>query len=288
MSAILRATVMALLKAGDYVVASRRAIFGVPTGSSQQRKPPGSASTPPSSPQPAGKFRAAMRPNTRLAFTSKRRPILPTENHDIAALAGSRTMRAWLAAVEHRLHAHPTSVLARADSRSTHTKYLDGQGRVPGGAVCGPEGKAPMEEVVRFCALAVRRSLPFNAWAIPGRLETLPACRRSRRARWKSGLAPGTPKAAERSSSGLPSHPQHELALRHIASGGAIVASRVKGGRAKLPCRRSLPAAVDHRQSAIPKTTITHLASTTHAASAPRRAPSYRGSPLRVAPSVWN
>ena len=64
---------------------------------------------------------------------------------------------------------------------------------------------------------------------------------------------------------GLPSHPQHGLAMRQQASGGAILSFEVKGGRAEAwrvvdHCRLlSITANLGDT-----KTTITHPASTTH------------------------
>jgi cystathionine beta-lyase/cystathionine gamma-synthase len=51
------------------------------------------------------------------------------------------------------------------------TKYLDGQGRVLGGAVCG--SAALMEEVFKFLRTAGPTLSPFNAWVILKGLETL-------------------------------------------------------------------------------------------------------------------
>ena len=145
------------------------------------------------------------------------------------------------------------------------TKYLDGQGRVLGGAVCGP--KAPMEEVFKFLRTGGPSISPFNAWVILKGLETLKIRMQAQSA---SALElarrlEAHPKVERVYYPGLPSHPQHELALRQQASGGAIVAFEVKGGRAEAW------RVVDHCQLLSitanlgdTKTTITHPASTTH------------------------
>ncbi len=171
MAAIL-SMVMALLKAGDHVVASRSLFgatqqqfgailsrFGVETSFV--------AGTRPES------FRAAMQPNTRLVFIET--PSNPlTEVFDIAALAGVAHGGGALLAVD---NCFCTPILQRPLQLGADlvihsaTKYLDGQGRVLGGAVCGP--KALTDEVYKFLRTAGPTLSPFNAWVILKGMETL-------------------------------------------------------------------------------------------------------------------
>ena len=145
------------------------------------------------------------------------------------------------------------------------TKYLDGQGRVLGGAVCGP--RRLTEEVFRFLRTAGPTLSAFNAWVLLKGLETLnirieaQSANALRLARWLEAH----PKVARVFYPGLPSHPQYELAQRQQKGGGAIVAFEVKGAREQAW------SVVDHcRLLSITanlgdtKTTITHPASTTH------------------------
>jgi O-succinylhomoserine sulfhydrylase len=145
------------------------------------------------------------------------------------------------------------------------TKYLDGQGRVLGGAVCG--AKAPVEEVFKFLRTAGPTLSPFNAWVILKGLETLKIRMQAQSAN-ALDLArrlEAHPAVARVFYPGLPSHPQHELAMRQQATGGAIVSFEVKGGRAEAwrvvdNCKLlSITANLGDT-----KTTITHPASTTH------------------------
>jgi len=265
MSAIL-STVMALLKSGDHIVASRSLFgatqqmfgniftrFGVDTTFVAGTRPEG--------------FRAALKPNTKLVFIET--PSNPlTEVFDIVALAEVAHEGHALLAVD---NCFCTPVLQRPLALGADlvihsaTKYLDGQGRVLGGAVCG--SKALTEEVFKFLRTAGPTLSPFNAWVILKGLETLKIRMQAQSA---NALALATWLEAHRKVDrvfypGLPSHPQHALAMRQQASGGAILSFEVKGGRAEAW------RVVDHckllsitANLGDTKTTITHPASTTH------------------------
>lgn len=75
------------------------------------------------------------------------------------------------------------------------TKYLDGQGRVLGGAVCG--SKTLVDEVLKFLRTAGPSISPFNAWIILKGLETLKIRMDAKSAaalelaRWLESPAPG-------------------------------------------------------------------------------------------------
>jgi O-succinylhomoserine sulfhydrylase len=145
------------------------------------------------------------------------------------------------------------------------TKYLDGQGRVLGGAVAGP--KVLTDEVLKFLRTAGPTLSAFNAWVLLKGLETLKIRMEAQSssalelARWLEAH----PKVARVYYPGLPSHPQFELAHRQQTSGGAIVAFEVKGARSEAwkvvdSCRLlSITANLGDT-----KTTLTHPASTTH------------------------
>jgi len=73
---------------------------------------------------------------------------------------------------------------------------------------------------------------------------------------------------------GLPSHPQHELAMRQQKSGGAIVSFEVKGGKDAawriVDATKLISITANLGDT---KTTITHRRQRLTAASRPRRAP---------------
>jgi O-succinylhomoserine sulfhydrylase len=265
MSAILSA-VMALLKSGDHVVASR-SLFGATQQLLGNILPRfGIDTTFVAGTRPEG-FRAAMRPHTKLVFIET--PSNPlTEVFDIVALARVAHQGGALLAVD---NCFCTPILQRPLQLGADlvihsaTKYLDGQGRVLGGAVCGP--KAHTEEVFKFLRTAGPTLSPFNAWVILKGLETLKIRMQAQSAnaldlaRWLEA----DPKVERVFYPGLPSHPQHELAMHQQASGGAILSFEVKGGRAEAwrvvdNCKLlSITANLGDT-----KTTITHPASTTH------------------------
>ncbi|TAN80682.1 MAG: O-succinylhomoserine sulfhydrylase, partial [Gallionella sp.] len=146
------------------------------------------------------------------------------------------------------------------------TKYLDGQGRVLGGAVLG--SKKNMEGVYGFLRTAGPTMSAFNAWIFLKGMETLKlrmdghSANALELARWLEAQ----PNVARVFYPGLPSHPQHELAMRQQKTGGGIVSFEVKGGKDAawrvIDNTRLLSITANLGDT---KTTITHPASTTHA-----------------------
>ena len=265
MSAIL-AAVMALLKAGDHIVAAR-GIFGASQqlfGTIMPRFGVTTTFVPGNDP---AAFRSALRPETKLVFIET--PSNPlTEVYDIAALAAVAHEAGALLVVDNCFCSpalqRPMEFGADLIIHSA-TKYLDGQGRVLGGAVCG--GKALVEEVFKFLRTAGPTLSPFNAWVILKGLETLQIRMQAQSANALelARRLEAHPAVARVFYPGLPSHPQHALAMQQQASGGAIVAFEVKGGREAAwrvidQCRLlSITANLGDV-----KTTLTHPASTTH------------------------
>lgn len=265
MSAILL-TVMALMKAGDHVVASRGLFGSTQQLFSNVMSKFGIETTFVPATDLAA-YRSAVRPETRLFFVET--PSNPlTELVDIAAVAEIAHEAGALLAVD---NCFCTPALQRplefgADLViHSATKYLDGQGRVLGGAVAGP--KSLTEEIFRFLRTAGPSISPFNAWIILKGLETL---RVRMEAQSSAALQLGSWLEQQARVSrvfypGLPSHPQYELALRQQRSGAAIVSFEVDGGRAEAwkvvdNCKvMSITANLGDT-----KTTITHPALTTH------------------------
>lgn len=265
MAAIL-ATVMALMKAGEHIVASR-SIFGATQqlfGNILSRFGVDTSFVEATN---IDAYRAALKPNTKLVFIET--PSNPlTEVIDIAAVAAVAHAGGALLAVDNCFCTpalqRPLELGADLVIHSA-TKYLDGQGRVLGGAVCG--SKALIEEVFKFLRTAGPTLSPFNAWVILKGLETLGIRMeaQSARAHELARRLEAHPGVARVFYPGLPSHPQHALAMRQQASGGAILSFEVKGAREQAwrvvdNCRLlSITANLGDV-----KTTITHPASTTH------------------------
>lgn len=264
--AAIMATVMALMNAGQHIVASR-SIFGATQQMFTNLLPRFGIETTFVDGSNLSGFASALRPNTRIVFVeSPSNPL--TELVDIAALAEITRAQGVLLVVDNCFCTPalqlPLTLGADLVIHSA-TKYLDGQGRVLGGAVCGP--KVLTDEVFKFLRTAGPTLSPFNAWIILKGLETLYI-----RMQAQSANALLLAQWLERQPSvirvyypGLPTHPQFDLAKRQQTSGGAIVSFEVRGGR------DAAWRVVDHckllsitANLGDTKTTITHPASTTH------------------------
>ena len=272
MAAIL-ATVMGLMKAGEHVVASR-SIFGSTVQLFSNILGRFGIETTYVSPTDPAEWRAAVKPNTRLFFVeSPSNPL--TEVSDIRALAAiAHDVGAWLAVDNCFCSPALQKPLALGADIVIHsaTKYLDGQGRVLGGAVLGSQ--ALMEGVYTFLRTAGPTLSAFNAWVILKGMETL-----SLRMEAHSGNAlalarwlEAQPAVARVLYPGLPSHPQHELAMAQQKTGGGIVAFELKGGQPAawklIDATRMLSITANLGDT---KTTITHPATTTHSRMTPEQ-----------------
>jgi len=272
MAAILL-TGMGLLKSGDHVICSRSmfgstiklfggefARFGVETTFVSQTG--------------VSQWQAALRPNTRLLFAET--PTNPlTEVCDIAALAGIAHGAGALLAVD---NCFATPALQRPMQLGADlvvhsgTKYLDGQGRVVAGALCA--SRKLVDEVfaplVRTAGMVLA---PFAAWVVHKGLETL-ALRvhaQSRNALRIAQWLQTHPAVECVLYPGLPSHPQHALAMAQQGGvGGAVLSFSVKAatpGQARARAFRVIDASrvcVIATNLGDVKTLICHPASTSH------------------------
>jgi O-succinylhomoserine sulfhydrylase len=152
------------------------------------------------------------------------------------------------------------------------TKYLDGQGRVLGGAVLG--SNQLMEGVYGFLRTAGPTMSAFNAWVFLKGLETLKLRMDAHSA---AALSLATwleahPNVARVYYPGLPSHPQHGIAMRQQRTGGGIVAFEVKGGQPAawqvIDATKMISITANLGDT---KTTITHPTTTTHSRMTPEQ-----------------
>jgi O-succinylhomoserine sulfhydrylase len=266
MSAIL-ATSMAFLKAGDHVVCSN-AVFGATVQLYSTILSRFGVETTFVSPTRVEEWQRAARPNTKLFFLET--PSNPLgEVSDIAAIAAVAKRAGALLAVDNALCTpalqRPLQFGADLVIHSA-TKYLDGQGRVMGGAVLGAK-KLVMDGVFGFLRTAGPSLSPFNAWVILKGMETLELRMMAQSghalelARWLEKH----PKVARVYYPGLESHSQHALAKHQQRTGGAIVSFDVKGGReAAWNVIDSTKMISITGNLGDVKTTITHPATTTH------------------------
>jgi O-succinylhomoserine sulfhydrylase len=266
MSAILT-TAMSTLKAGDHVVCSS-SVFGATVQLfSTILSKFGIETTYAESAQPAA-WRVAMKPNTRLLFAET--PSNPlTEVFDIAALSDLAHSAGALLAVD---NCFCTPALQKPFEMGADlvihsaTKYLDGQGRVVGGAILGSNGPV-MDSVFAFLRTAGPTLSAFNAWVLAKGIETLKLRMeaQSRNALELAQWLESHPSVERVYYPGLASHPQHALAMRQQRTGGAIVSFVVKGGREAawrvVDSTRMISITANLGDT---KTTITHPSTTTH------------------------
>ena len=266
MSAIL-ACVMGVLKAGDHIVASR-SLFGATVNLFNNVIGKFGVATTYVSATDVSEWQAAVRPNTKLFFLET--PSNPlTEISDIAAIAAVSKKCGALLVVD---NCFCTPILQRPLQLGADivihsaTKYIDGQGRVLGGAVLG--SKKNLEGVYQFLRTAGPTMSAFNAWIFLKGMETLKirmeahSANALELARWLEAQ----PTVQRVFYPGLASHPQHKLAMKQQKTGGGIVSFEVKGGKAAawrvIDNTRLLSITANLGDT---KTTITHPASTTHA-----------------------
>jgi O-succinylhomoserine sulfhydrylase len=236
MSAILLLC-MGLLKAGDHVICSQSvfgstikligtefAKFGVQSSFVSQTDP--------------SEWQSAIKPHTKLLIAET--PTNPlTEVCDIQALADIAHNASALLAVDNCFcsPALQQPVKFGADIIiHSGTKYLDGQGRVIAGALCA-DAQLIKDKFIPVMRSAGMSLSPFNAWVVHKGMETLgirmeaQSARALQLAQWLEAH----PNVSRVWYPGLPSHPQHALAMKQQNAtgrglGGAVLSFEVKGG----------------------------------------------------------
>ena len=230
MSAILL-LIMGLLKAGDHVVCSR-SVFGSTLSLFAKEFGKFGVETSFVSQTDIAEWRAALRPTTKLLFAET--PTNPlTEVCDIRALADLAHDAGALLTVDNTFCSPALQrPLALGADLVMHagTKYLDGQGRVMAGALCGPNRLIAdvFGPTLRTAGMTLA---PFNAWVVLKGLETLALRMKAQSeatlhvARWLERH----PAVARVHYPALASHPQHALAMaQQSGQGGAVLSFDVR------------------------------------------------------------
>ena len=264
--AAIHALIFSLLKAGDHIVASQ-SLFGATLQMFSNLLPKFGIEVSFVPLTDLSAWQAAIKDNTKLFFVET--PSNPlTEIADLAGLAAiAHQHGAWLAvdncfcspALQRPIEHGADFVVHSA------TKFLDGHGRVLGGAVVGPD--ALIEQIYLYVRTTGPTLSAFNAWVLLSGLETL-FVRVEKQAANALALAQWLethPMISRVYYPGLASHPQHELAMRQQSAGGAIVSFEVKGGRDaawRVVDNVSLISRTGNLGDV--KSTITHPATTTH------------------------
>ena len=267
MSAILTC-VMGLLSAGDHIIASR-SLFGSTLNLFNNIFKRFGVEITFVSPTDVAEWQVAVKANTKLFFIET--PSNPlTEISDITALATlAKKTNAWLAVDNcfcSPILQRPLDLGADIVIHSA-TKYLEGQGRVLGGAVLGKRDLIMEKGVFGFLRSAGPTLSAFNAWVILKGMETLKIRMDAHSenalemARWLE-IQPNVTKVYY---PGLSSHPQHTLAKQQQKTGGGIVSFEVKGGKEVawrvINSTRMISITANLGDT---KSTLTHPASTTH------------------------
>jgi len=232
--AAVHAAMMCQLSAGDHVVAAR-ALFGSCLYIIETLCPRFGIDFTLVDGTDLAAWRAAMRPQTRVCFLET--PSNPTlEIIDLAAVAkivhaaGARLVVDNVFATP--MFQRPLALGADVVVYSA-TKHIDGQGRCLGGVVLGTE-KFIRDEVEPYVKHTGPALSPFNAWVLLKGLETLPL-RADAQTDGAAALAQafdGSEKLARVIYPGLPSHPQHNLALAQMARPGTMLALEIRDGQA--------------------------------------------------------
>ena len=266
MAAIL-SVCLGLLQSGDHILSSR-SIFGTTTVLFERYLAKFGVATSFVDLTDVSAWEQALQANTRLLFLET--PSNPlTEVADIQALADLAHAHGCLLVVDNCFCTPALQQPLRLGADiiiHSATKFLDGQGRIVGGAVVGDKEKVGTDVfgVIRSAGPSMSA---FNAWVALKGLETLSLRMRAHceQAQTLAQFLSQHPQVERVYYPGLTSHPQHELARQQQKGFGGIVSFEVKGGRQEawrvIDQTRMLSITANLGDT---KTTITHPATTTH------------------------
>lgn len=260
------ATIMALLKSGDHIVASRN-MFGTSIVLLNTIIAKFNVEISFVDLSDLSAWESSVKDNTKLFLLET--PSNPLgEVVDIAALSKISKANHILLAIDNAILSpalqNPIALGADIVIHSA-TKYIDGQGRCLAGAVVGSVDI--IEQVHGFVRTAGPSLSAFNAWIVLKGLDTL-----SLRMGLHSDNALKLATWLETQDQvekvyylGLPSHPNHNLAKSQQSGFGGIVSFEVKGGKESafkiINATNILSITANLGDT---KSTITHPATTTH------------------------
>ncbi|MCJ7872534.1 O-succinylhomoserine sulfhydrylase [Phaeobacter sp. J2-8] len=282
--AAVQGVLLALLKAGDHVVAAR-ALFGSCLYVLENVLTKFGVTLTLVDGTDLDAWRAAMRPETKICFfESMSNPTL--EVIDIEAVAEIAHAGGALV-VSDNVFSTPiySDAIAQGADIVTYsaTKHMDGQGRVLGGVILGTRDmiRGTIEPFMKHTGGALS---PFNAWVLLKGLETMDL-----RVRAQTATALKLAEALEAddrinrvSYPGLASHPHHALAMRQLGAGGTVVSFEIKGGReAAFAFLNALEIAIISNNLGDAKSIATPPAFTTH-----QRLPDDQKATLGITPGL--
>ena len=264
--AAVNTALMAIVSAGDHVVAAR-SLFGSCLYIINDLLPRFGVESTLVDGTDLDQWRAAARPNTKAFFLES--PTNPTlEIIDIAAVAeiargaGAKLIVDNVFATP--ILQHPLALGADIVAYSA-TKHIDGQGRALGGVVLGDSDFIDAAHI--YLKHTGPSMSPFNAWVMLKGLETLPLriVRQSETAAALADVLAGHPAVERVIYPGRPDHPQYDVANKQMSGGSTLVAFEVKGGKAaafRLANALTLIGLSNNLGDA--KSLLTHPATTTH------------------------
>ena len=265
--AAVQGALMALLKAGDHVVAAR-ALFGSCLFILENILPKFGVEVTLVDGTDLEAWRAAVREDTRLCFfESMSNPTL-----EIVDIAGVAEIAHAVGALVVSDNVFSTPIYSDAIAQGADivtysaTKHIDGQGRVLGGVILGPKEiiRGPIEAFMKHTGGALS---PFNAWVLLKGLETMDLRVRAQTATAQhlAEKLEGNPALSRVIYPGLASHAQHDLAMRQLGAGGTVLSFDIRGGReAAFAFLNHLEIAVISNNLGDAKTIATPPAFTTH------------------------
>lgn len=265
--AAIMSVVMSALQAGDHLVSSR-SLFGSTLGMFSQIFSKFGITTTFVDPTDLNAWREAVRPETKMFFLET--PSNPlTELADIEAIGKIAKAANALFVVDNCFCSpvlqQPLKLGADVVMHSA-TKFLDGQGRVLGGAVLGSKAwvDATLQPFVRNTGPSLSA---FNAWLLLKGLETLAlrvAAAQQNAVKLADWLA-AQPAIARLWYPGRADHPQAALAAAQMAGGGTVVSFELAGGKpAAFALMNALRLILVSNNLGDAKSMVTHPATTTH------------------------
>ena len=146
------------------------------------------------------------------------------------------------------------------------TKHIDGQGRALAGAILGPQSfyDDNLQPLLRHTGPSCS---PFNAWLMLKGLETLDLrierhCRNAREVAAFLETQPGVKRVIY---PGLASHPQHALAKKQMRDAGSVLSFEIEGGKDRAYRIQNALTVVDISNNlGDAKSIVTHPTTTTH------------------------
>ena len=224
-------SLMAYLKKGDHIIASR-AIFGSSFQVISQTLPEYGISCDFIDPNQPATWNESVKQNTKMFFLES--PSNPgLELVDLELTSAFCKKHKLLMNVDNCFATpylqQPAKWGADIITHSA-TKFIDGQGRVMGGAILG--SKELIEKAYQFIRRTGPSLSPFNAWVLSKSLETL-AVRMDRHCDNALALAQWLEKHDKVKKVNYPhlnSHSQFELAKKQMSQGGGIVTFEIEGG----------------------------------------------------------